>query len=43
MGYDQRSALDALTKAEASLPPGLGGAELEKALFRQAILFLSGA
>jgi Holliday junction DNA helicase RuvA len=43
MGYDQRSAAEALTKAEASLPPGLSGAELEKALFRQAILFLSGA
>jgi Holliday junction DNA helicase RuvA len=43
MGYDQRSAADALAKAEASLPPGLSGAELEKALFRQAILYLSGA
>jgi Holliday junction DNA helicase RuvA len=43
MGYDQRSAADALAKAEASLQPGLSGAELEKALFRQAILFLSGA
>jgi Holliday junction DNA helicase RuvA len=42
MGYDQRSASEALTKAEASLPPGLSGPELEKALFRQAILFLSG-
>jgi Holliday junction DNA helicase RuvA len=43
MGYDQRSASEALAKAEASLPPGLSGADLEKALFRQAILFLSGA
>jgi Holliday junction DNA helicase RuvA len=43
MGYDQRSALEALAKAEAALPPGLSGAELEKALFRQAILYLSGA
>jgi Holliday junction DNA helicase RuvA len=43
MGYDQRSASDALTKAEAALSPGLSGPELEKALFRQAILFLSGA
>jgi Holliday junction DNA helicase RuvA len=43
MGYDQRAAADALAKAEASLPPGLSGAELEKALFRQAILYLSGA
>jgi Holliday junction DNA helicase RuvA len=43
MGYDQRSAAEALAKAEASLPPGLSGADLEKALFRQAILLLSGA
>jgi Holliday junction DNA helicase RuvA len=43
MGYDQRSATDALARAEASLPPGLGGADLEKALFRQAVLYLSGA
>jgi Holliday junction DNA helicase RuvA len=43
MGYDQRSASEALLKAEASLPPGLNGTELEKALFRQAILLLSGA
>jgi Holliday junction DNA helicase RuvA len=43
MGYDQRSASEALLKAEASLPPGLSGAELEKALFKQAILLLSGA
>jgi Holliday junction DNA helicase RuvA len=43
MGYDQRSVSEALTKAEASLPPGLSGAELEKALFKQAILRLSGA
>jgi Holliday junction DNA helicase RuvA len=42
MGYDQRSASEALTQAETSLPPGLSGAELEKALFRQAILRLSG-
>ncbi|GHV31861.1 Holliday junction ATP-dependent DNA helicase RuvA [Spirochaetia bacterium] len=43
MGYDQKAAADALAKAEASLPEGLSGAELEKALFRQAILYLSGA
>jgi Holliday junction DNA helicase RuvA len=40
MGYDQRSAVDALVRAEASLPSGLSGAELEKALFRQAVLYL---
>ena len=43
MGYDQKSVMEALTKAEASLPPGLSDAEREKALFRQAILCLSGA
>ncbi|GHV75725.1 Holliday junction ATP-dependent DNA helicase RuvA [Spirochaetia bacterium] len=41
MGYDQRAAAEALAKAEGSLPEGLCGAELEKALFRQAILYLS--
>ena len=43
MGYDQRSVTEALAKAEAALPPDLDGAEREKALFRQAILGLSGA
>jgi Holliday junction DNA helicase RuvA len=43
MGYDQRSATDALARAETTVPPGLSGADLEKALFRQAILYLSGA
>jgi Holliday junction DNA helicase RuvA len=43
MGYDQKSVADALVKAEAALGPDLQGADLEKALFRQAILYLSGA
>jgi Holliday junction DNA helicase RuvA len=43
MGYDQKAAAEALAKAEASMPASLSGAELEKALFRQAILYLSGA
>jgi Holliday junction DNA helicase RuvA len=43
MGYDQKAVADALAKAEAALPAGLSGAELEKTLFRQAILYLSGA
>ncbi|GHV74392.1 Holliday junction ATP-dependent DNA helicase RuvA [Spirochaetia bacterium] len=43
MGYDQRAAADALAQAEAAVPADLTGAELEKALFRQAILYLSGA
>ncbi|MDR0378283.1 MAG: Holliday junction branch migration protein RuvA [Spirochaetaceae bacterium] len=42
MGYDRRAATDALTKAETALPPGLSAAEKEKALFKQAIMYLSG-
>ncbi|MDR1059457.1 MAG: Holliday junction branch migration protein RuvA [Treponema sp.] len=41
MGYDRRAASEALAAAEAALPPGLGGAEKEKALFKQAIVSLS--
>jgi Holliday junction DNA helicase RuvA len=41
MGYDQRSAAEALSKAESQLPAGLSGEEQEKFLFRQAILHLS--
>jgi Holliday junction DNA helicase RuvA len=42
MGYDRKAAAEALARAEAALPPGLGGAEKEKTLFRQAIMYLSG-
>ncbi|MDR0387664.1 MAG: Holliday junction branch migration protein RuvA [Treponema sp.] len=42
MGYDRRAAADALAKAEAALPRGLSEAEKEKALFKQAIMYLSG-
>jgi Holliday junction DNA helicase RuvA len=42
MGYDRRAATDALAKAEAALPPGLNDTEKEKALFKQAIIYLSG-
>ncbi|MDR0628552.1 MAG: Holliday junction branch migration protein RuvA [Treponema sp.] len=42
MGYDKRAAADALAKAGASLSPGISGAEQEKQLFKQAILYLSG-
>jgi Holliday junction DNA helicase RuvA len=42
MGYDRRAAAEALSKAEAALPPGLNEAEKEKALFKQAIMYLSG-
>ncbi|MDR2402550.1 MAG: Holliday junction branch migration protein RuvA [Spirochaetaceae bacterium] len=41
MGYDRRSVAEALAAAEAALPPGIGGAEKEKALFKQAIVLLS--
>jgi Holliday junction DNA helicase RuvA len=41
MGYDKRAAAEALSKAEASLPPGLKGAEKEQRLFREAIVLLS--
>jgi Holliday junction DNA helicase RuvA len=43
MGYDKRSAAEALQKAAASLPPGLSGGEKEKQLFREAIVYLSGS
>jgi Holliday junction DNA helicase RuvA len=42
MGYDRRAAADALDRAETAVAPALGGAEREKALFKQAILYLSG-
>ena len=42
MGYDRRAAVDALARSEAALPPGLGGAEREQRLFKEAILYLSG-
>jgi Holliday junction DNA helicase RuvA len=41
MGYDKRAAAEALSKAEASLPPGIQGAEREQRLFREAIVLLS--
>jgi Holliday junction DNA helicase RuvA len=43
MGYDRRAAAEALNKAEAALPSGVTGAEKVKSLFKQAILYLSGA
>ena len=46
MGYDRRVAVEALAKAEAALPAsgaaGTSGTEREQALFKQAILYLSG-
>jgi Holliday junction DNA helicase RuvA len=43
MGYDRKLAADALVKAAASLPPDTAEAEKEKRLFREAIVYLSGA
>ena len=43
MGYDKRAAADALARAEGELPPGVSGAEKEKLLFKQAIVYLSGS
>ncbi|MDR0569250.1 MAG: Holliday junction branch migration protein RuvA [Spirochaetaceae bacterium] len=42
MGYDRRSAADALAAAEAAVNPQLSGQEKEKQLFKQAIIRLSG-
>jgi Holliday junction DNA helicase RuvA len=43
MGYDRRSAADALERAAAALPANLAAAEREKLLFKNAIVYLSGA
>jgi Holliday junction DNA helicase RuvA len=40
MGYDRRSAAEALAKAERELPPDVKGEEREKILFREAIVYL---
>jgi len=42
MGYDKKSAQDALVRAGQSLPEGADAAEKEKLMFRKAIVFLSG-
>ena len=42
MGYDRKAAIEALGQAEKELPPDVSGAEKEKLLFKQAIVFLSG-
>ena len=41
MGYDRKAAIEALAKAEQELPSGVSGAEKEKLLFKQAIVYLS--
>ncbi|GHU38913.1 Holliday junction ATP-dependent DNA helicase RuvA [Spirochaetia bacterium] len=41
MGYDKKTALDALIKAAAEIPEEGNGTEKENAIFRNAILLLS--
>jgi len=41
MGYDRRAAVDALARAEKEIAANLTGAEREKLLFKEAIVYLS--
>jgi len=43
MGFDKRTATEAITRAEADIPSGLSNAEKEKLLFKNAIVYLSGS
>ena len=43
MGYDRRTSAEALSKADAALDAALPAAEREKLLFKEAIVYLSGA
>jgi Holliday junction DNA helicase RuvA len=43
MGYDRRSASEALAKADAAIDPSLADDVREKLLFKEAIVYLSGA
>jgi len=43
MGYDRRSAVDALTRAEKEIPSNVSGAEREKLLLKEAIVYLSSS
>jgi Holliday junction DNA helicase RuvA len=43
MGYDRKQAADALAKAEEGLAADLQASEKEKLLFKEAIVYLSGA
>ena len=42
MGYDRRTAAEALAKAEATVDAAIPEAEREKILFKEAIVYLSG-
>jgi Holliday junction DNA helicase RuvA len=45
MGYDKRAAVEALARAEKAIGPGVAvnGAEREKLLFKEAIVYLSSS
>jgi len=43
MGYERRSAVEALNKADAAVPVSLSPVEREKLIFKEAIVNLSGA
>jgi Holliday junction DNA helicase RuvA len=43
MGYDRRAAVEALAKAEIAIDKDLPAVEREKLLFKEAIVYLSGA
>ena len=43
MGYDRRAAVDALVRAEKGIPSNVAGAEKEKLLFKEAIVYLSSS
>jgi Holliday junction DNA helicase RuvA len=43
MGYDRRTAADAIARAETRLPKNLSREEQEKFLFKEAIFILSGS
>ena len=43
MGYDRRAAVEALARADANIDASLSAAAREKLLFKEAIVYLSGA
>jgi len=43
MGYERKTAMQALEKAEAGVDAGLPAAEKEKLLFKEAIINLSNS
>ena len=43
MGYDRKTAAEALARAEKTISPDVNGAEKEKLLFKEAIVYLSSS